>query len=120
MIRRAIIVTAVFMLCAPTVASAHSMLDRANPMVGSTVRAAPAAISLRFSEPIEPALCTISLTRSDGAVVPLAPLVASERGVVLSAVIRGAMAPSAYRVHWRVVSVDTHVTEGDFSFRIAP
>jgi methionine-rich copper-binding protein CopC len=26
--------------------------------------------------------------------------------------------PGAYRVHWRVLSVDTHVTEGNFSFRV--
>ncbi|HXU67333.1 MAG TPA: copper resistance protein CopC [Casimicrobiaceae bacterium] len=30
-----------------------------------------------------------------------------------------ALAPGTYRVVWRVVSVDTHVTEGDFTFDIA-
>jgi methionine-rich copper-binding protein CopC len=27
--------------------------------------------------------------------------------------------PGTYRVKWRVLSVDTHVTEGDFTFRVA-
>jgi methionine-rich copper-binding protein CopC len=27
--------------------------------------------------------------------------------------------PGTYRVTWRVLSVDTHVTEGDFTFRVA-
>jgi hypothetical protein len=84
------------------------------------VHTAPAAISLRFSGPIEPALCTISLTRSDGTAVPLAAATETDHGAVLGAAVRGAMVPGMYRVHWRVVSVDTHVTQGDFRFRVAP
>ena len=30
------------------------------------------------------------------------------------------LGPGRYRVRWRVVSVDTHVTEGDFAFTVAP
>jgi methionine-rich copper-binding protein CopC len=30
------------------------------------------------------------------------------------------LAPGQYRVEWRVVSVDTHVTQGDFAFRVVP
>ena len=30
----------------------------------------------------------------------------------------GALGPGTYRVVWRVVSVDTHATEGDFTFRV--
>ena len=118
--RRAIIAAAAGMLCMPAVATAHAMLERANPMVGSTVRAAPAAISLRFGEAIEPALSSISVTRSDGAVVPLAAPIATEHGTVLVAPVRRAMTPGLYHVRWRVVSVDTHVTQGAFSFGIAP
>jgi len=118
--RHAIIAAAIGMLCVPAVASAHAMLERADPMVGSTVHAAPAAISLRFGEAIEPALSSLSLARSDGAAVPLATPIVTERGTVLVAVVRGAMTPGLYRVQWRVVSVDTHVTQGAFSFRIAP
>jgi hypothetical protein len=28
--------------------------------------------------------------------------------------------PGTYRVSWHVVSVDTHPTEGNFTFRVAP
>jgi hypothetical protein len=31
-----------------------------------------------------------------------------------------ALPAGAYRVHWHVVSVDTHMTEGDFSFTVRP
>lgn len=120
MMRRAIIAAAVGVLCMPTIAAAHAMLERSSPMVGSTVHAAPAAISLRFGEAIEPALCSMSVTRSDGAAVQLAAPTVTEHGTVLVARVRSAMGPGLYRVRWRVVSVDTHVTQGDFSFRIAP
>jgi methionine-rich copper-binding protein CopC len=30
------------------------------------------------------------------------------------------LSPGTYRVVWRVLSVDTHVSEGDFTFDVAP
>ncbi len=120
MIRRALTAAAVGVLFMPDVASAHAMLERASPAVGNVVRAAPAAINLRFSEAIEPALSSLSVARSDGTAVPLAAPTVIEHGTVLVAAVRGAMSRGLYHVRWRVVSVDTHVTEGDFSFRIAP
>jgi hypothetical protein len=30
------------------------------------------------------------------------------------------LTPGTYRVSWRVVSVDTHPTEGNFTFTIKP
>ena len=28
--------------------------------------------------------------------------------------------PGSYRVHWRVLSVDTHTTDGSFTFHVGP
>ena len=30
------------------------------------------------------------------------------------------LAPGTYRVHWRVLSVDSHVNEGNFTFDVHP
>jgi methionine-rich copper-binding protein CopC len=30
------------------------------------------------------------------------------------------LAPGDYKVVWRAVSIDTHVTEGDFAFHVRP
>ncbi len=30
------------------------------------------------------------------------------------------LAAGTYKVVWRVVSVDTHITNGDFTFKVAP
>jgi len=39
---------------------------------------------------------------------------------VASHLAEPSLAPGAYKVIWRVTSVDTHVTNGDFRFEVAP
>ena len=99
---------------------AHAVLDRAEPRVGSTLRTAPADVRLWFTERLEPAFSRVEVVneagervdRADGAVDPSNPKLLRTTLVPL--------APGRYRVLWRVVSVDSHVTEGDFAFRLAP
>jgi len=38
----------------------------------------------------------------------------------LVAAVPSALAPGVYKVSWRVVSVDTHSTEGDYTFEVKP
>ena len=38
-------------------------------------------------------------------------------GTVMRVGVR-ALPPGTYRVRWKVLSVDTHTTEGNFSFRV--
>jgi methionine-rich copper-binding protein CopC len=97
-------------------AFAHSELERAQPAAGSTVRQPPSEVAIWFSQKLEPAFSTImvrnaagqrvdtSKTRHDGNVmrVPLTPI-----------------GGGTYRVNWRVLSVDTHRTQGSFSFKVA-
>lgn len=100
-------------------ASAHAMLETARPRVGSTVTTAPAELRLRFSERIVPALSRIQLLDLGGAAVSLGALFAQAGDRhTLCATVRGAMTGGVYRVRWRVVSVDSHVTEGEFSFSL--
>ena len=39
---------------------------------------------------------------------------------ILIAPLRPGLAAGAYKVEWRVVSLDSHVTQGDFDFTIRP
>jgi copper resistance protein C len=99
---------------------AHAILERASPAVGSTIRAAPAELALRFTEDIEPAFSTVSVTGPDGARVDGGDVrVDPSEPMVLRASLKK-LSPGSYKVVWRVVSVDTHVTEGDFRFTVAP
>jgi copper resistance protein C len=114
-----ILAAAVCLLVAPSVL-AHAFLERASPAVGSTIRAAPAEIALRFTENLEPAFSTVSVTGPDGARVDSGEVrVDPSEPMVLRASLKK-LAPGSYNVVWRVVSVDTHVTEGDFRFTVAP
>jgi methionine-rich copper-binding protein CopC len=95
--------------------TAHAFLDHAEPRVGSTVTA-PAALTLVFTEPIEPAFSRIVVTGAGGAPVATGAL-AHPAPAVLSVPLPS-LAPGTYTVAWAVVSVDTHATEGRFTFTV--
>jgi len=96
-------------------AYAHASLDRANPRVGSTVSSPPRTISLWFTEKIEPGLSTIEVRNAAGARVDQGR--AHGGGNVLQVGLKP-LPPGTYQVHWRVLSVDTHKTEGTFNFQV--
>jgi hypothetical protein len=107
------------LLAAP--AYAHAMLDHAVPKVGSTVRSAPGEIRLEFSEGVEAVLSRIKLTRLTGETIPLGqPATSPNDKSVLSAALLATLEPGTYQVTWRVVSVDTHVSQGDYRFTVQP
>src|SRR6202048_591244 len=104
---------------APAVALAHAFLNQAAPPVGGTVPASPKEIRLTFSEGIEPRFSGIDLATDGPRVATGAPAVepATDKQLVLAP---PPLAPGRYRVRWHVVSVDTHRTEGEYSFVLAP
>src|SRR5215831_20740554 len=92
-------------------ALAHAFLDRAVPAVGSKVHGQPAEVRLQFSQPLESAFSTVRVLDAGGKQVDrkdkrLDPADASVLRVSLPP-----LAPGLYRVVWRVLSADTHVTE---------
>lgn len=114
-----ILTTFVVLLLAPS-AWAHAFLARASPPVGSQLPAAPAALTLSFTEAVEPLFCTIELLNPAGAAVSVpAPSVPADNPQAL--VVRlPKLGPGTYTVVWHVTSVDTHKTEGRFQFTIGP
>jgi copper resistance protein C len=101
-------------------AGAHAFLSQAMPPVGGTVPATPREVRLTFTEGIEPAFSRIELTRADGQPVSTGPATVDPRDNTQLVLALPPLAPGRYRVRWRVVSVDTHPTEGDYSFEIRP
>jgi methionine-rich copper-binding protein CopC len=101
-------------------AFAHAHLQRAAPPVGGTVRKAPERVELWFSERLEPSLSRLEVQDASGQRVDKNDAHAAPddaRHLVASV---PSLAPGKYKVVWRAVSVDSHVTEGDFTFTIAP
>lgn len=101
-------------------ASAHARLIRATPRVGSTNPTPPAELSLFFSETIDLGRSRVSL-RGPSGVVATGPMVRDPSdGRIVHAPLREKLTPGRYRVDWSVTSLDTHQTEGDYSFSVAP
>src|SRR6202047_1738680 len=104
----------------PTAALSHAFLNEAAPLVGGTVPASPKEIRLTFTEAIEPRFSGIDLTTGAGRAIatggaPVDP--GNDKQLVL---LVPPLTPGRYRVHWHVVSVDTHRTEGEYSFTVEP
>jgi methionine-rich copper-binding protein CopC len=96
-------------------ASAHAFLDHAEPRVGNTVATAPREVTLWFTQKLEPAFSSIAVTNSAGQRVDTGK--ARVSGNQMSVSLRSGGA-GTYRVNWRVLSVDTHTTDGSFTFRV--
>jgi len=113
-------VAAVFVPALAPPAAAHAFLERAVPAVGSVVRAPPTEIRLRFTQRLEPAFSGIRVFDRDGKQVDRGDARVDATDPVLLRVSLPVLPPGGYRVTWRVLSVDAHVTEGDFTFDVAP
>ena len=96
-------------------ASAHAFLDHAQPRVGNTVATAPREVTLWFTQKLEPAFSTISVTSPAGQRVDSGKVRVS--GSQMSVSLRPG-GTGTYHVTWRVLSVDTHTTDGSFTFQV--
>ena len=102
---------------ATTNCQAHAMLDHASPPVGSSVATAPSEVRLQFTEKLEPAFSTIRVFDRAGRQVDKQDKQMDADGTVM----RVSLPPlpnGTYRVRWRALSVDTHATEGDYTFEV--
>ena len=97
---------------------AHAFLDHADPAVGSQVRAIPSQVKLWFTETLEPALSRVQVFDASGQEVDRHDVHPERNNATVLEVSLPALKPGKYKVLWRVVSVDTHVTSGTFSFEV--
>ena len=104
------------LLSHPRPGDAHAFLDHADPKVGSTVRLPLAAVTLTFTEGVEPAFSKIEVADGSGKALAVGALEYPE-GPTLR-VSLPALASGTYQVRWRVVSEDTHDTQGTFEFSV--
>jgi hypothetical protein len=110
------IITVALAALVPAVASAHAHLDHSSPAVGATVPAAPREVTIWFTQGLEPAFSTVAVTDTAGVRVDEGKPRISGKAMTVSL---KALSGGVYHVHWHAVSVDTHTTQGDFSFTVA-
>jgi methionine-rich copper-binding protein CopC len=98
---------------------AHAFLEHAEPAVGSTVQVSPSEVRVLFTEKIEPALSSVQVFDASGKEVDKRDVHVDRSNRALLQVSLLQLEAGSYKVVWRVVSVDTHVTNGSFTFRVA-
>ena len=96
-------------------AQAHAFLDHASPLVGSTIATAPREVTLSFTQNLEPAFSSVEVTDSSGARVDAGKPRISGNTMRVGLKRLG---PGTHRVRWRALSVDTHKTQGSFTFHV--
>ena len=97
--------------------SAHAFLQHADPGAGATLRAPPARVALSFSEKLEPVFSGVVVTDAFGHNVEAGTVMIGGNAMMAPLL---PLPPGSYRVTWHAVSVDTHRTEGAYSFRVKP
>jgi methionine-rich copper-binding protein CopC len=102
----------------PVPGAAHALLERATPRVGQTVAAPPPEVAIDFTEQPEPAFSTIEVRDASGQRIDKGDVHVAADNPKRLVVSLAAAARGTLRVSWRVTSVDTHVTEGHYTFRV--
>jgi copper resistance protein C len=116
--KRMILVLFAILLAGSARLEAHAFLERAQPGVGSMVQTSPAEVRIWFTENIEPAFSTIQVFNAQGKEVDKRDVHLDRSNQSLLHVSLPPLEAGIYKVAWRVVSVDTHVTNGNFAFRV--
>ena len=107
------------MLLAESPAFAHAFLAHATPSAGSEMHVPPAAVTITFTEGVEPHFSTIEVL--DAAGTTLASGKPHTQGAIENLTIDlPKLAPGTYTVSWHATSVDTHKSEGKYTFTVLP
>jgi len=101
-------------------AFAHAFLESALPRVGSDIPTAPTEVVLSYTQGVEPDFSRIDVQNASGASVTDGPAHTEGGEKTKLAVKLKKLTPGIYEVIWHVTSVDTHKTQGSFSFTVAP
>ncbi len=100
---------------APCNVSAHAMLDHAEPRVGNKVASPPHQLTLWFTQKLESAFSSVTVTNANGERVDSGKPRVSGNQMSVSLRPGGS---GTYHVSWKVLSVDTHTTDGSFTFEV--
>jgi len=102
----------------PTPARAHAFPLRSEPRVGWTVATAPTKVKIWFDGALESAFSTITVYNAAKQRVDKGNSHLDASDPTILEVDLPPLPAGSYKVYWSVLSTDTHVTSGDFSFTI--
>jgi methionine-rich copper-binding protein CopC len=97
----------------------HSFPDHSEPRVGNEVNGSPAEVRIFFDVAVEPLFSTIEVFDSNHRKVDKNDShVDPNDHTILAVSLLPLLSPGPYEVHWSVISIDTHHTEGTYKFKI--
>jgi methionine-rich copper-binding protein CopC len=97
---------------------AHAHLKQQIPAADSLV-AAPQALTLNFSEGIEPGFSGVVVTDAQKQVIRTGTATREEKNKAqLTVPLEQTLTSGTYQVDWHVVSVDGHKTTGSYHFSV--
>ncbi len=100
------------------VASAHSFPESETPSAGQKVATTPSEVTINFDAPIEKLFAKLEVAGADGKNEAAGAPQISDDGRHLSVKV-ASLKPGDYTVKWAVVGIDTHHTEGSYTFSIS-
>jgi methionine-rich copper-binding protein CopC len=98
-------------------ASAHSFPEQQSPPAGATLKEPPAQIIIKYDAPIEKLFASLQVFNSSGQNQAAGKVEVSTDGRKLSIPV-SKLSPGEYTVQWSVVCIDTHRTQGSYSFTV--
>jgi methionine-rich copper-binding protein CopC len=99
-------------------ASAHSFPEQESPAAGQTLTSPPSEVTIRYDAPIEKLFAKLEVLDASGTNEAAGQPLYGSDGMTLSVKIRP-LKPGDYTVRWGVVCVDTHRTQGSYTFTVA-
>lgn len=113
---RAILLAAALAL--PAAAEAHALLVKASPARRAVLTHPPARVELWFNERLEPAYSSLTVETEAGERVDRGDVTVGPDDPRKLSLTLPALEPGRYVVRFRVLSVDGHVVESSFAFRV--
>ncbi len=108
-------------LLTPSMATAHAELVSSTPVANASLRESPLAVTMTFSEPVDPATASVQLLDElQHAVQGIGTVQVDATGLVASIAVPK-LDPGVYTVSYRVTSAtDGHITAGIWAFLVDP
>ena len=109
----------VLLVPAPATVEAHANYAESDPAANSVVEESPERVTVRFTEPLEPALSEIQVFDTQGIRVDRQDSAVDSSDSLLMSVSVDPLADGTYTVAWKNVStVDGHRVRGAFVFSV--
>ena len=96
---------------------AHSFPEQETPSAGATLNEPPPRVIIEYDAPIEKWFASLKVLNSAGPNVAQGPPEVSPDGGKLTIPVNK-LPPGEYTVQWSVVCIDTHHTQGSYSFTV--